>query len=81
VVLFTQGRIEQARGRFHAAALAFGRCWSRFPRGSLAEDALAEQAGALRAAGIQEQAAAAARQYLSRYPRGIHRRRMREILR
>jgi transmembrane sensor len=81
VVLFTQGRIEQARGRFRAAARAFGRCWTRFPRGSLAEDALAGQAGALRAAGSQERASAAARRYLSMYPRGIHRRRMKEILR
>ena len=81
VVLFTQGRIDQARGRFRAAARAFGRCRSRFPGGSLAEDALAEQANALRAAGSKEQASAAARRYLSRYPGGIHRRRMREILR
>jgi len=81
VVLFTQGRIEQARGRFRAAARAFGRCWTRFPRGSLAEDALAEQAGALRAAGSKELASAAAQRYLSRYPRGIHRQRMKEILR
>jgi transmembrane sensor len=81
VVLFTQGRIEQARGRFRAAARAFGRCWTRFPGGSLAEDALAGQAGALRAAGSKERASAAARRYLSRFPRGIHRHRMKEILR
>ena len=67
---FTLGRVERARGRPAAAAEAFARCMRFAPGGTLAAEALAEEAAAWWSAGQQQRAADAARRYLARYPRG-----------
>lgn len=77
--LFTLGRVETSRGRHAAAARAFRRCRRMTPYGSLAEDALAAEAQALRAAGRSAAAQKLAQKYLQRYPQGTHVKQMRSI--
>jgi transmembrane sensor len=77
---FTLGRVERARGRHRQAAEAFARCAAFAPKGTLAEEALSEEASSWLADGDRSQAAAAARRYLSLYPRGGRADRMRSIL-
>lgn len=77
--LFTLGRVETARGRHVAAARAFRRCRRMTPYGSLAEDALAAEAQALKAAGRSAAAQKVAQKYLRRYPQGTHVKKMRSI--
>lgn len=76
-VLFTLGRVERARGNHAAAAAHFRSC----SRGSLAEDALAEEAASWQAAGQAGQARDAATRYLQRFPDGPHVARMQRIAR
>jgi TolA-binding protein len=79
-VLFTLGKVEASRGRHLHAARAFRRCWRAAPRGTLAEDALVEEAGSWRRVGRSEDARAAARRYLERFPAGPYAARMRDII-
>jgi TolA-binding protein len=69
--LFLLGRVETSRGRPSAAAQAFAQCQRSGPRGTLREDALAEEALAWRAAGDLSKARAAAERYRTSYPRGL----------
>jgi transmembrane sensor len=70
--LFTLGRVERARGRHGAAAEAFARCHKVAPHGSLAEDALAEEALSWKSAGDAARARAAAQRYVKLHPGGAH---------
>jgi transmembrane sensor len=74
--LFTLGRVERARGKHAAAAEAFARCHKVAPHGSLAEDALAEEAVSWRSAGDGARAKAAAQRYMKLHPGGAHAARM-----
>lgn len=78
--LFSLGRVELARHRELAAARAFERCLKAAPSGPLAEDALAEAAAARSIGGDVTGARRHASEYLSRYPDGAHRARMRGLL-
>jgi TolA-binding protein len=78
---FTIGRLEQGRGDMRAAALAFNKAHSRGAQGSLAEDALAQEALAWGAAGEAERARQVADQYRHLYPNGTHRRRLESVAR
>lgn len=78
--LFTLGRVERARGRHSEAARAFRGCHTRSPAGSLAEDALAEEASSWALAGQAGAASSAAQRYLRTYPGGSHAERMRQML-
>lgn len=70
---FTLGRVLLSQlGRPAEAAEAFALARRLKPAGSLAEDALAREAEARAASGSPGKAAALAREYLSRYPRGKH---------
>lgn len=69
---FTLGRVERARGKHAAAADAFARCHKVAPHGSLAEDALAEEAVSWRSAGDAARAKAAAQRYVKLHPGGAH---------
>ncbi|MBN1610578.1 MAG: FecR domain-containing protein [Polyangiaceae bacterium] len=80
VALFTLGRLQSALGRPTAAAEAFARC-RRSAGGSLGEDALAEEATARAWAGDARASRSLARQYLDRYPKGTHARRMQALSR
>jgi len=77
---FTLGRVERARGRHRQAAEAFARCAAFAPKGTLAEEALSEEASSWLADGDRSLAAAAARRYLSLHPYGSRADRMRSIL-
>jgi TolA-binding protein len=79
VALFTLGRLEAGQQRYGAAAGDFARC-RRASAGSLAEDALAEEATARKQAGGVTEARALARQYVEQYPKGTHSKRMRALL-
>jgi transmembrane sensor len=79
--LFTLGTVEQAAGHPGAAAAAFARCRRRAPDGTLAEDALAAEAIAWRAANDPARARTAAAEYVTWYPRGTHVAAMRELAR
>jgi transmembrane sensor len=70
--LFTLGRVERARGKHAAAAEAFARCHKVAPHGSLAEDALAEEAVSWRSAGDAARARSAAQRYVKLHPGGAH---------
>lgn len=70
---FTLGRVLLSQlSRPGEAAEAFALARRLRPGGSLAEDALAREAEARRAAGATERARSLAREYLSRYPQGKH---------
>lgn len=79
-VWFTLGRVERSRGHHAEAAQAFHSAWARAPGGTLAEDALAEEAISWSAAGSSSSARRAAQSYLARYPRGSHAERMQRLL-
>ncbi|MDJ0765448.1 MAG: tetratricopeptide repeat protein [Myxococcota bacterium] len=79
-LFFTLGNVERAQRNHLAAAKAYQQCWEYAPKGPLAEDARAEQAVSLSNAGRPDLAREAAKRYLSRYPVGIHRARMLEII-
>lgn len=71
VAAFTLGRVESdALGRHDRAARAFARCLELGPPRALDEDARARLAEAYGRAGSYDDARAAARQYLERYPEG-----------
>lgn len=76
--LMTLGRVERGRGRMREAALAFDRC-AAAPT-ALAEGALASAAQAWNDAGDSDAAAARARQYLERWPSGVHAPAMRDLV-
>jgi transmembrane sensor len=78
VALFTLGRLEAGQQRYAAAAGDFARC-RRASAGSLAEDALAEEATVRKQAGSVNEARALARQYVEQYPKGTHSKRMRAL--
>jgi|GEM_PF-1396589 len=78
--LFSLGRVELARRRALAAARAFERCLKAAPSGPLAEDSMAEAAAARSIGGDAAGARRHATDYLSRYPDGAHRARMRGLL-
>ncbi len=69
---FMLARIEHARHRYAAAAKAYALYRRRSPSGPLAEDALAGEARARRAAGQRNLARRLARTYVKKYPRGTH---------
>jgi len=79
VALFTLGRLEAGQGHYAAAAGNFARC-RRASAGSLAEDALAEEATARMQAGSATEARALAKQYVEQFPEGTHSKRMRALL-
>jgi hypothetical protein len=70
--LFTLATIRAAQGRHEAAARHYARCRALFPRGTLAEDALAGEAVEAGAAGDGARASRLAAEYAERYPRGPH---------
>lgn len=78
---FIWARVEHARGRPTAAAKAYALYRRRSPSGPLAEDALAGEARARRAAGQTTLARKLARSYLKKYPRGTHAKAMRSVMR
>jgi transmembrane sensor len=81
VAAFTLGRVLiDDLGRPADAATAFQRARVLWPRGPLAEDALAREADAWQRAGRPERARTIAEQYLARYPQGRHADAMRNIL-
>jgi transmembrane sensor len=73
---FTLARVERARGNAARAAQLF----RSVARGTLAEDALAEEAASWQSAGNGGEARAAAARYLARFPNGTHAERMRRIV-
>jgi transmembrane sensor len=77
---FTLGKVERARDRDAEAAKAFQTSFSLAPDGSVAEDALAEEAVAWAAANNPAAARAAADLYSRRFPQGTHSGRMQRIL-
>jgi transmembrane sensor len=77
--LFSLGKVERARQRFEASAMAFDRCWRAAPNGPLAQDALAEAASSWARAGRFDAARADADRYLERWPDGIESVRMRAL--
>jgi transmembrane sensor len=77
---FTLGRVERARGRHRDAAEAFARCAAFAPNGTLAEEALSEEASSWLSEGDRARAAAAARKYLTLHPRGARADRMRSLV-
>jgi FecR-like protein/tetratricopeptide repeat protein len=77
---FTLGRVERSLGRHAAAAEAFRTARTRSPSGTLAEDALAEEAASLARSGRAGAAREVAGRYLERYPHGAQTARMRAIL-
>lgn len=78
--LFSLGRVLRARGKANESARAFADVQKR-TAGSLAEDALAEEAVSLAQAGKRSVAAERAKKYLATHPEGIHRRRMEQLAR
>jgi transmembrane sensor len=73
VAAFTLGRVLlDDLGRANEAAAAFEKARVLWPRGPLAEDALAREADAWARAGHTDRARAIAEQYLARYPAGRH---------
>jgi len=78
--LFTLGRIERNQGHHAAAAAAFEQCYQIASKGPLGEDALAEAAAA-HAAGGGARSQQLAREYLQRFPKGIHAPRMERLAR
>jgi TolA-binding protein len=81
VALFALGRVERARGDAHAAGRAFARCATVASEPTLKEDALAEAAESMMAAGETDGARRQARDYLATYPSGSHASRMRLLAR
>jgi transmembrane sensor len=80
VAAFTLGRVLlDDLGRPTEAAAAFQRARALWPRGPLAEDALAREADAWERAGRPERARSIADQYLARYPQGRHADAMRNV--
>jgi transmembrane sensor len=73
---FTLARVERSRGRHARAAELF----RSVARGTLAEDALAEEAASWQSAGRTGDAKAAAQRYLDRFPQGTHAERMQRIV-
>lgn len=73
---FTLARVERSRGRHARAAELF----RSVARGTLAEDALAEEAASWQSAGQSGEAKAAAQRYLDRFPHGTHAERMQRIV-
>jgi transmembrane sensor len=78
--LFTLGRIARTQGRYAEAAGRFAAYRERAPAGALYEDALAEEASSLAAAGERERARAVARHYLSRFAGGPHTARVQRLI-
>jgi transmembrane sensor len=77
--LFSLGKVERARQRFEASAVAFDKCWRAAPNGPLAQDALAEAAASWARADRSDAAKADADRYLERWPDGIESVQMRAI--
>lgn len=73
---FTLARVERSRGRHARAAELF----RSVAHGTLAEDALAEEAASWQSAGRTGEAKAAAQRYLDRFPHGTHAERMQRIV-
>ncbi len=74
-ILFSLGRVQNARGKYSQAAATFAQVRGRTSQG-LGEDALAEEAVCLSLSGQGAASRARAQQYLSAYPHGLHRDRM-----
>jgi transmembrane sensor len=71
VAAFTKGRLLMQLGRAKEAAQSFARVQALEPSGPLTEDAMAKEADAWQKAGNEGEARAAARRYLTRFPKGI----------
>jgi transmembrane sensor len=81
IAAFTLGRVLlDDLGRPAEAASAFRKARLLWPAGPLTEDALAREADAWARAGRLEDARAAAREYVARYPQGRHVAALRTIL-
>jgi transmembrane sensor len=81
VAAFTLGRVLiDDLGQPAEAATAFQRARVLWPKGPLAEDALAREADAWQRAGRTGRARTIAEQYLARYPQGRHADAMRNIV-
>jgi hypothetical protein len=78
--LLTLARLESKRSRYEAAAAAFAEHRLRFPNDPLAEDALAGAATQSALAGAAKRAREHAQDYLDRFPTGIHRDAMLELV-
>jgi hypothetical protein len=78
--LLTIARLESKRGRYETAAAAFAEHSLRFPNDPLAEDALAGAATQSALAGATPRAREHAQDYLERFPTGIHRAAMLQLL-
>jgi hypothetical protein len=72
-------RVEGSRGDVRAAAEAFDRCARADPEGALAEGSIAGAARAWLAAEDRPTAVQRARDYLARWPNGVHAASMRRI--
>lgn len=78
---FMLGKVQKSRGLFVDAARAFRSSWTVARRGALAEDALAQEALAWKAAQNRTRGTAAARLYLRLHAEGAHAESMRQLLR
>jgi TolA-binding protein len=77
-VLFMLARAERNRGSHAEAALVFGKCAAQ--GGTLASEALAEEAASWLKAGQRDRAVRAAERYVKRYPNGPHAEKMQRLV-
>jgi TolA-binding protein len=77
-VLFMLARAERNRGSHAEAALVFGKCAAQ--GGTLASEALAEEAASWLKAGQRDRAVRAAERYVKRYPSGPHAEKMQRLV-
>ena len=77
-VLFMLARAERNRGSHAEAALVFGKCAAQ--GGTLASEALAEEAASWLKAGQHDRAVRAAERYVKRYPNGPHAKKMQNVI-
>jgi TolA-binding protein len=77
-VLFMLARAERNRGSHAEAALVFGKCAAQ--GGTLASEALAEEAASWLKARQRDRAVRAAERYVKRYPTGPHANKMQHLI-
>ncbi len=77
-VLFMLARAERNRGSHAEAAQIFGKCAAQ--GGTLASEALAEEAASWLKAGQRDRAVRAAERYVKRYPNGPHAKKMQNVI-
>ena len=77
-VLFMLARAERNRGSHAEAATVFGKCAAQ--GGTLASEALAEEAASWLKAGQRERAVRAAERYVKKYPNGPQAQKMQNVI-